>query len=351
VTSLSSSRPETAAVRGRPTMRHVAALAGVGIKTVSRVVNGEPNVSEATIARVMEAARTLDYQPDLHAGNLRRADGRTRTLGLLVGSVSNPFSGAVHRAVEEAAISRGIAVFASSLDDDPEREEASVSAFLRRRVDGLILTTISRSQSYLAAEMGRGTPIVFVDREPAGVTADTVVSDNAAGAALATRHLLEHGHRHIAYLGDRADIQTARERRRGFLEELGRAGVATSTIPVVENLHDEATSFDALLGLLTSDDPPTAVFSAQNLVTVGAVRALRARDLHKRVALIGFDDVPLADLLDPGVTVVAQNPQRIGQLAAERVFARLDGDTAPGQRHIVPTRLIARGSGEIRAAE
>jgi DNA-binding LacI/PurR family transcriptional regulator len=351
VTSLSSSRPETAAVRGRPTMRHVAALAGVGIKTVSRVVNGEPNVSEATIARVMEAARTLDYQPDLHAGNLRRADGRTRTLGLLVGSVSNPFSGAVHRAVEEAGISRGIAVFASSLDDDPEREEASVSAFLRRRVDGLILTTISRSQSYLAAEMGRGTPIVFVDREPAGVTADTVVSDNAAGAALATRHLLEHGHRHIAYLGDRADIQTARERRRGFLEELGRAGVATSAIPVVENLHDEATSFDALLGLLTSDDPPTAVFSAQNLVTVGAVRALRARDLHKRVALIGFDDVPLADLLDPGVTVVAQNPQRIGQLAAERVFARLDGDTAPGQRHIVPTRLIARGSGEIRAAE
>ena len=351
MTSLSSMQSDLSPGRGQPTMKHVAALAGVGIKTVSRVVNGEPNVSAATIARVMDAARTLDYQPDLHAGNLRRADGRTRTLGLLVGSVSNPFSGAVHRAVEDAAIERGIAVFASSLDDDPEREEASVSAFLRRRVDGLILTTISGSQAYLASELRRGTPVVFVDREPAGVTADAVVSDNAAGAALATRHLLDHGHRRIAYLGDRSDIQTARERRRGFLEELGRAGVATTSVPVIEDLHDEATAFDALLGLLSSDEPPTAVFSSQNLVTVGAIRALRARDLHRRVALVGFDDVPLADLLDPGVTVVAQNPQRIGQLAAERVFARLDGDLSPGERHIVPTRLIVRGSGEIRVIQ
>ncbi|MET0975469.1 MAG: LacI family DNA-binding transcriptional regulator [Leifsonia sp.] len=332
-------------------MKHVAALAGVGIKTVSRVINGEPNVSSATIARVMDAARTLDYQPDLHAGNLRRADGRTRTIGLLVGSVSNPFSGAVHRAVEEAAIERGVAVFASSLDDDPAREEQSVAAFLRRRVDGLILTTISPSQEYLSSEIRRGTPIVFVDREPAGVTADTVVSDNAAGAAMATRRLLENGHRRLAYLGDRADIQTARERRRGFLEELGRAGVATSSIPIVEGLHDEATAFSALDALLRSDDPPTAVFSAQNLVTIGAVRALRAHDLEHRVALIGFDDIPLADLLDPGVTVVAQDPQRIGQIAAERVFARLDGDHSAGERHIVPTRLIIRGSGEIRATQ
>ena len=175
-------------------MRHVAALAGVGVKTVSRVINGEPNVSAATIAKVTAAARTLDYQPDL----LRRADGRTRTLGLLVGSVDNPFAGAVHRAVEDAASEHGVAVFASSLDDDPDREQEAVSAFLRRRVDGLILTTVSESQAYLAPELRRGTPVVFVDREPAGITSDAVVSDNADGAALATRHLLERGHRRLA---------------------------------------------------------------------------------------------------------------------------------------------------------
>ena len=139
-------------------MRHVAALAGVGVKTVSRVINGEPNVSAATIAKVTAAARSLDYQPDLHAGNLRRADGRTRTLGLLVGSVDNPFAGAVHRAVEDVALSRGVAVFASSLDDDPDREQEAVAAFLRRRVDGLILTTVSESQAYLAPSSAAAPP-------------------------------------------------------------------------------------------------------------------------------------------------------------------------------------------------
>ncbi len=347
VTPLSESEPAAGDTRSRPTMRHVAALAGVGVKTVSRVINGEPNVSAATIEKVNAAARKLDYQPDLHAGNLRRADGRTRTLGLLVGSVDNPFAGAVHRAVEDAAADRGVAVFASSLDDDPAREQEAVAAFLRRRVDGLILTTVSESQAYLAPELRRGTPVVFVDREPAGLTSDSVVSDNADGAALATRHLLEHGHRRLAYLGDRAGIQTARERRRGFLEELGRAGVATRDLPVVEGLHDEATAREATLALFAGDQPPTAIFSSQNLVTIGVIRALRELGRHHDTALVGFDDVPLGDLLDPGITVVAQHPQEIGRLAAERVFARLDGDEAPALRTVVPTTLIVRGSGEL----
>ncbi len=350
VTPLSetSSAPDS---RARPTMRHVAALAGVGVKTVSRVINGEPNVSAATIAKVTAAARTLDYQPDLHAGNLRRADGRTRTLGLLVGSVDNPFAGAVHRAVEDAALERGVAVFASSLDDDPDREQVAVSAFLRRRVDGLILTTVSESQAYLAPELRRGTPVVFVDREPAGITSDAVVSDNADGAALATRHLLEQGHRHVAYLGDKPVIQTARERRRGFLEELGRAGVATRDVPIVEGLHDEESARLATLALFDRAAPPTAIFSSQNLVTIGVIRALRELGRHRDTALVGFDDVPLGDLLDPGVTVVAQDPQQIGRAAAERVFARLDGDASAPARTIVPTRLIERGSGEILPRE
>ena len=334
--------------RARPTMKTVAALAGVGVKTVSRVINGEPNVSPATIARVRAAAESLDFHPDLHAGNLRRRNGRSGTLGLLVGSVGNPFSGAMHRAIEDAASARGVAVFASSLDDDPDREEVAVSAFLRRRVDGLILTTVSKSQGYLLPELRRGTAVVFVDREPAGVEADVVVSDNAAGAAAATRHLLSHGHRRIAFLGDRTDIQTAQERRRGFLEELGRAGVATVDIPIITGLHDEDAANRAMIALLESEHPPTAVLSSQNLVTIGVLRGLRERGAHHRVALVGFDDLPLADLLDPGVTVVAQNPHEIGRLAAERIFARLDGDHSAGRTYVVPTELIARGSGEIK---
>lgn len=336
--------------RGRPTMRDVAMLAGVGVKTVSRVVNGEPNVSRATIERVTEAARALAYEPNLAAGNLRRADGRTRTIGLVVGSVHNPFAGSVHRAVEDVAAERGVAVFVASLDDDPDREERLVGAFLRRRVDGLVLTTASGNQSYLAGELQRGTPLVFVDREPTGIVADTVTSDNRVGAATATRHLIGRGHRRVAYLGDRPDIQTAHERREGFLEELARAGIAGSDRPVVEGLRDESSSRSAMLALLDADEPPTAVFSAQNLVTIGVIRALRDCGLHRRVAVVGFDDVPLGDLLEPGVTVVAQDPWSIGRIAAERVFARIEGDVSPAQRLVVPTRLVERGSGEIPPA-
>jgi DNA-binding LacI/PurR family transcriptional regulator len=351
VTPLSSSESSRGTPQQRPTMRHVAALAGVGLKTVSRVINEEPNVSEATIARVMDAAQRLNYQPNLHAGNLKRTDKKTQTLGLLVGSVANPFAGALHRAVEDAARERGTAVFAASLDDDPLRERGIVEAFLRRRVDGLILTTVTKSQGYLIPEQDHGTPMVFVDREPIGIEADAVVSDNAQGAGKATRHLLDHGHRHIAYLGDRHDIQTAAERKRGFLEQMADAGIPTGNFPLIEDLHDAESARVAVRELFAGDAPPTAIFSSQNLVTIGVLQALRELGVHRNTALVGFDDFVLADMIEPAVTVVAQNPQRIGVLAAERVFARLDGDSEPERTYVVPTTLIVRGSGEIPPRE
>jgi LacI family transcriptional regulator len=328
-------------VTARATMRDVAALAGVGIKTVSRVVNNEPNVSPETIARVKSAAERLDFRPDINAGNLRRSDRKTRTLGLVVGSVANPFSGAVNRGVEDVAAARGTAVFASSLDDDASREATIVSEMLRRRVDGLILPTVRKNQSYLVPEQRRGTVLVFVDRSPSGIDADVVVTNNAEASATAVRHLQSHGHRSIAYLGDRAELWTAQERRRGF------QSVAASG-PVVENLHDSASAHEAAIALLRGSNPPTAFFSSQNLVTIGVIHALRELGLQREVALVGFDDVPLGDMLEPGVTVVAQDPYAIGSLAAERVFARLEGDQSESETFIVPSSLVIRGSGEIR---
>jgi len=332
----------------RPTMRHVAALAGVGIKTVSRVINDEAGVSEPTRQKVLDAIAQLNYQLDVTAGSLRRAGRRTLSVGLLLPSVSNPFSGEIHRAMEDALGARGIAVFAASLDDDPRREQAIIAAFLGRRVDGLVLTPIAKNQAYVIPEHSRNLPMVFIDREPVGVEADAVVTDNAVGAAKAAGHLLAQGHTKLAYLGDRTDIQTARERRRGFLEEMGRAGIPTSPLPVVENLHDEGAARRAALELLSSENPPTAIFSSQNLVTFGTMRALKELGAHKRVALVGFDDFTLADMMDPGVTVIAQHPERIGVKSAERLLARIDGDDQPPQTYIVPSELIPRGSGEIR---
>jgi LacI family transcriptional regulator len=333
----------------RPTLRDVAALAGVSVKTASRVINDEPLVSTDVTTRVLEAVERLSYRPDQRAGSLRRTGRKSETIGVVVSSVANPFAAAVNRAIENAASDRDVAVVATSTDDVPDRERPTVEVLLRRRVDGVILTPTRRDQAYLRTEQRFGTPFIAIDREPVGLDADAVVSDHAHGAEVATAHLLAHGHRRIAYLGDRGLIQSARERLRGFREALAAQGVPSGACPIVMELHDDVAAEQATAQLLAAGEPPTAIFSSQNLLTVGAIRALRAAGRHREIALVGFDDLPLADLLEPGITVVAQDPRRIGALAAELLFARLDGDRSEPRTYVVPTRLIQRGSGELRA--
>ncbi|XBH20897.1 LacI family DNA-binding transcriptional regulator [Jonesiaceae bacterium BS-20] len=330
-------------------MSDVAALAGVGVKTVSRVINEEPNVSLKTKEKVLRAVQQLGYQQDLYAGNLRRSDRRTRTLGLLISSVANPYASTLHRGVEGEAARRGTAVFAASLDDDPEKEQRLFDAFVQRRVDGLILTAVGTSQSYISKEHERGTPMVFVDRIPQGVTADVIVADNFDGAFNGTNHLLKHGHRRIAYFGDNPRIQTSTARRDGYSHALMLANVPVAPELIFANFQTEKQTYAKVLEFLQLPDPPTAIFSGQNLITIIIVRALRDLGLSNKIALVGFDDFELADLLEPPLTVVAQDPEQIGILAAKRIFERLDGDTSPPSTIIVPTKFIVRGSGEIRA--
>lgn len=330
----------------RATMRDVAALAGVSVKTVSRVVNDERGVSASTIDRVQQAAHQLNFQPNFGARSLRRSDGRTGTIGLILENVANPFSGALHRAVENVARERGVVVLTGSLDEAPERERALVSAFASRRVDGLIVMPTGSDHAYLRREQQAGIPIVFVDRPP-GLRADVVLADNRVGAERGVAHLVAGGHRAIGFLGDLARIATEQERHAGYLDALRAAGLAAPPHLVV---HDAATvdiAEAAALRMLRGPDPPTALFTAQNLVTIGALRALRRLGRQHEVALVGFDDFLLADLLDPPVTVVAQDPHALGMLAAQRLFRRTEGDTSPCTTEVVPTRLIARGSGEI----
>jgi LacI family transcriptional regulator, galactose operon repressor len=328
-------------------MREVAAVAKVSIKTVSRVVNGEAGVSPALARRVMAAARRLDYSHNLTASGLRRSDGRSATIGLVLEDVANPFSSALHRAVEDIAVRRGVLVLAGSSDEDEERERRLVSAFASRRVDGFIIQPSSHDQSYLLAERKVGTALVFVDRPPAFIDADAVLTDNAAGVRRGISHLVEHGHRRIAYLGDLHTIPTAAERRRGYVEELAARGIKLDERIVCLDVRGIDKADATVTELMSGRNPPTAIFTGQNLITIGAFRALRRLRLHKRVALIGFDDILLADLLEPGITVIAQDPAAIGRVAAEVLFRRLDGDRSPSQQHIVLTRMVERGSGEI----
>jgi LacI family transcriptional regulator len=163
-------------------------------------------------------------------------------------------------------------------------------------------------------------------------------------------HLIRRGHRRIGFLSDLTSIRTAQDRYQGYLDALRAAGISPDPATQRRDLHTAAAAQAAATGLLRGPEPPTALFSAQNLVTMGAVRALRACGVQHRVALVGFDDFTLADLLEPGVTVVAQDVVAIGSLAAEILFARIDGDAAAPRARIVPTRLIERGSGEIEQA-
>lgn len=328
-------------------MKDVAARAGVGIKTVSRVVNGEGYVSTATAEKVQRAMAELHFRPDLAAGNLRRADGRSRSIALLLANVANPFDAAVHRAVEDIAHERNVVVLSASLDESAEREEPLVASFSTRRVDGLILMSARQSHAYLDADVRAGMPVVFVDRPPIELEADAVVADNAEGSRRAVEHLASFGHRRIAYFGDRAGLWTARERHRGYEAGLAAAGLQAD-VRGADDLTDEVMAEASVRAVLSSAEPPTAIFSAQNLVTIGAIRALRSLGLEHQVALVGFDDVVLGDLLDPPVTVVAQDPARIGRAAAELTFGRIDGRDGPARQVVVPTSLLVRGSGEIR---
>jgi LacI family transcriptional regulator len=347
VNSLSNYEVETTR---RATMLDVAALAGVGLKTVSRVVNAEPGVSPELESRVRQAIEQLHYRRDANAATLRRLGRKTQTIGLVLEDVSNPFSSALHRAVEDAARERGVLVFAGSCDEHPDRERELIGSFRERRVDGIVVVPASHDHAYLYVERRAGTALVFVDRPASHLDADSVVSDNAGGALSAVRHLLEHGHRRVGFLGDLLSIATAEARLRGYTRALELAGIALNEELIRTELRDPEAAGAAIDDMLALPEPPTAFFTAQNLLTIGGVRALRRAGREREIALIGFDDISLADMLDPAISVVAQDPQAMGRAAADQLFRRLDGDTSPAVHRVIPVTLIARGSGEILPA-
>ncbi|HEX3650831.1 MAG TPA: LacI family DNA-binding transcriptional regulator [Pseudonocardiaceae bacterium] len=319
-------------------MHDVARLAGVSLKTVSRVVNAEPGVRPDTERRVRTAIDELGFRRNLGASHLRRGTS-SGTIGVLLEDLANPFYAALTRAIEEVARRSGRHVLAGSSDEDPDRERELALDFCSRRVDGLVVVPTGGRHDYLLPEIDAGLPLVFVDRPADGVAADTVLLDNAGGARTAVDHLVAHGHERIAFLGDTPNIYTAAERLRGFLA--GR-----DTRYVAMGPHDETSIERSLHGFLDRPRPATALVTGNNRITVLVLRALAARRV--RPALVGFDDFELADLMSPPVTVISHDTPLLGRTAADLLTARIAGDDSPPRRVTVPARLIARGSGETR---
>jgi LacI family transcriptional regulator len=328
-------------------MKQVAALAGVSLSTVSRVINDDPAVRADLTASVRRAVDVLGYRHNTAASALRRADGLSASIGLIVEDVANPFFSCVQRGIEDVARERGVLTFAGSSDELAERERLLAEAFGARGVDGLIIAPAGTDHSFLLRDRAAGMALVFVDRPGRFIDADAVLTDNAGGAAAAVDHLVAAGHRRIGFLGDRPSLYTAGERLRGFEAGLARHAIALDDSLVRHTLTRAADAYETTRELLLGPEPPTAVFTSQNLITVDAVRAIHDLGLARSVALVGFDDVVLGDVVEPGLTVLAQDPIGLGRRAAELLFARLDGLDGPSQRIVLSAELVERGSGEL----
>ena len=330
----------------RPTMREVAAVAGVSLSTVSRVVNGGDGVRADLVDRVRDAVELLGYRHNLTASTLRRADRQSASIGLIFEDVSNPFFGAVHRGVEDAARERGVLTLVGSSDEEPERERELAEAFSSRGVDGLIVASAVDDSSYLQRERAAGVALAFVDRPPNFLDADAVVSDHAGGARTAVAHLIAAGHRRIGFLGDRPEVFTAAERLRGYRETLAQHGLTEDLDLVRHPRFRGVDAYETTCELLNSTNPPTALFASQNLVCRGRARGPRARP-----AAPGRDGQlrrhPARRRARPGPHRGRQDPLTLGRTAAELVFSRLDGYDGPSRHVVVPTELIERGSGEL----
>jgi LacI family transcriptional regulator len=331
-------------VTARPTMSDVARAAGVSLKTVSRVVNRESGVTAETSERVRAAIDSLGFRRNEAARALRQ--GRvSQTLGLVIEDMANPFYFGIMRGVEEAARRNGLLVIAASSDESGERERELTLALCERRVEGLILVPAADDHAYLLPEMRLGVRVVFLDRPPRGIEADTVLVDNVGGADTATSHLLAQGHRRVAMVGDTPTLYTSVQRLEGYRSALERHGVVFDEHLVRLGRHDVAAAERAADELLALADPPTAIFAANNRSTIGVVRA-SAKD-GRRVALVGFDDFELAELLPVPVTVVATDSVELGRQAAILLLERLVGGNGRPRTVVLPTTLVPRGSGEI----
>lgn len=321
-------------------MVDVAQRAGVSLKTVSRVINRAPNVQRELADRVLAAVAELGFRRN-HMASALRSGQPTATVGLVIEEIANPFYSAITSAVAEVARENGMLLITASSEEDPQREQQLLRDLCSRRVDGLLVVPAGYDHSFLRPEVELGLPVVFLDRPAGGVLADTVLLDNRGGSAEAVRHLIGAGHRRIAILLDSIDVYTMRERLAGAQEALAEAGVPYDPDLVRTGVGGPAAAAEAVTELLDRPDPPTAFFSLNNRITVGALQALWHRGSDE--ALVGFDDFELSHLMPRPLTVVAYETAELGRRAAHLLFERISGSGAWPQTIVLPTRLVQRG--------
>ena len=332
------------------TLSEVAKKAGVGTTTVSRVINGGQRVDPKTLARVQLAIERLGYMPN-QAARILKGD-RTRTIGFVIPSIADPFFSSCAEAAQAIVRANDSVLIVLTTQNDPTAELDAVNMLMRHRVDGLIIAPCNAEDGLLGRMLGRiSTPVVTLDRPIQGSAIPSILADNFAGATMATQHLIDHGYKRIVCMTRETNLYTIQERVRGYKETMKAVGLKAVVSTSVED-HVSAEKY--LLKLFKSATPPQALFTLKNSTTITVFEVLQKLgiEIPSKVALLGYDDFQLADVVRPSITVVRQPIEDMGHSAAELLFKRfLSGDgisSTDGSHNRRPaqltTKLILRDS-------
>jgi DNA-binding LacI/PurR family transcriptional regulator len=327
----------------QPSIKDIARLAKVSHPTVSRALQNSPLVNAKTAAKIRKIADEAGYRASAVARGL--VTRKTRTIGLVVTTVNDPFAGEVALGIEQAANDRGYSVFLANSNAEPERERRMVQTFAEQRVDGIVVTSSRVGASYLPMLAELMVPIVLVNDQYPGEFVHSVMIENVEGSRAVMEHLISLGHRHIGYVGDRSGYQSDTERLTSYKEALAKARVAFDPTLVVHGDGRPEAAIEAVNGLLALNCPPTAIFCYNDMTALGAMRAIHDRGLRipEDISVTGFDDLFFASHLQPPLTTVRQPMRRMGEMAIENLLKLMSGeDSAPQVR--VEAKLIVRGS-------
>ncbi len=326
----------------RATLQDVARVAGVGPMTVSRTINGHPYVSEETAKKVRAAIRKLDYRPN-HAARMLTGQ-LSRSIGLIVPDLADPFFSVVSHAVQETARQNEYLVWLAASDGDPAIEAAQMRQMTNHPVDGVLLVPVESKAEYLKAVVAGPTPIITIDRPLEVATTDSIEVENFRGARIAVEHLISHRHRKITCIATNSHLRTIKDRIAGFRECMRQAKLPNAN---VLRLLDQSNAKPALIKLFNSSDRPEAIFSANNASTIWIIGALREMEikLGTDVALVAFDDVDFYELITPPVTAVRQPAAELGHVAVRMLLQRIRNEfEAPSVRTVLPVTMVVRES-------
>lgn len=324
----------------------VAKRAEVSIATVSRVINNSDKVVPETRRIVEKAMEELGYQPNRVARRLRQRGGKRHLLGLIIPDIQNPFFAELSRGVEDVAYANQFAVMLCNSDENLKKEKFYLDVLRSESVDGIILPPIHERDPVVYKLIEDGIPVVTVDRSLSQCTTDKVEVDNRRGAHEAVEHLIKLGHRRIGLIAGRLNVSTSRDRKQGFLDAMAAHKLPVSEAYVRGGDFKQASGRAMADQLLDLPEPPTAIFVLNNLMTVGALEAIHRRKLRipADIAVIGFDDLPWAEALDPPLTVVRQPAYEVGQAAADLLLKRLQEPKRAETHLLLLPKLIIRSS-------